>query len=313
MNSDADSITDSVTVVGAGIAGAACARVLRDAGVPFSIIDRGRAPGGRMSSPEFHGRRVDLGAGYFTVRDQEFSTVVADWESHGLARQWANTFGILKPDTAPCTTTGPVRWATPNGLRSLVRNMLDGIDIEGSTELTELPDGHVVVAMPDPQATRLTSVPGAVDYVPVIAVACGFEGLDIPFRDAAFVNDHPDIDFVVDDGARRGDGAPVLVVHTTSERAQQHLDNPDGAIAPVLDALRELSVVTATPTWTHAHRWTFAKPAAQHDSNFSLEQQNGRFVGLAGDQWCDAGVPRVESAWRSGTDVGRQLVRELGR
>jgi len=101
------------------------------------------------------------------------------------------------------------------------------------------------------------------------------------------------------------------VVHTTSERAQQHLDFPDDAIAPVLDALRELSVVTAQPTWTHAHRWTFAKPAAQHDSNFALQQQDGRYVGLAGDQWCESGVPRVESAWRSGTDVGRELVGRL--
>ncbi|MCJ0892897.1 NAD(P)/FAD-dependent oxidoreductase [Rhodococcus sp. ARC_M5] len=311
MNSEAGTITDPVTIVGAGIAGAACARVLRDANVPFRIIDRGRAPGGRMSSPELHGRRVDLGAGYFTVRDQEFSTVVADWESGGLARQWANTFGILKPETAPCTTTGPVRWATPGGLRSLVRNMLDGFDIQHSTELTELPDGHVVVAMPDPQATRLTAVPDAVDYEPVIAVACGFDGLDIPFRGAAFVNDHPDIDFVVDDGARRGDGAPVLVVHTTSERAQQHLENPDGAIAPVLDALRELSVVSAAPSWTHAHRWTFAKPASQHDSTCALEQRDGRLVGFAGDQWCASGAPRVESAWRSGTDVGTELVGRL--
>ena len=312
MTSDSGSLSDSVTIVGAGMAGAACAQVLHHAGVPFRIVDRGRAPGGRMSSPELHGRRVDLGAGYFTVRDQEFTTVVADWESKGLARQWANTFGILKPETVPCTTTGPVRWATPAGLRSLVRNMVEGFEIQDSTELTDLPDGHVVVAMPDPQAARLTSVPDAVDYDAVIAVACGFDGLDIPFRDAAFVNDHPDIDFVVDDGARRADGAPVLVAHTTSERAQQHLDEPDGAIGPVLDALRELSVVTTQPTWTHAHRWTFAKPAAQHDSNFALEQQDGRFVGLAGDQWCDSGVPRVESAWRSGTDVGRELILRLG-
>ncbi|WP_206489257.1 NAD(P)/FAD-dependent oxidoreductase [Rhodococcus sp. KRD162] len=312
MTSDSGSLSDSVTIVGAGMAGAACAQVLHHAGVPFRIVDRGRAPGGRMSSPELHGRRVDLGAGYFTVRDQEFTTVVADWESKGLARQWANTFGILKPETVPCTTTGPVRWATPAGLRSLVRNMVEGFEIQDSTELTDLPDGHVVVAMPDPQAARLTSVPDAVDYDAVIAVACGFDGLDIPFRDAAFVNDHPDIDFVVDDGARRADGAPVLVAHTTSERAQQHLDEPDGAIGSVLDALRELSVITTQPTWTHAHRWTFAKPAAQHDSNFALEQQDGRFVGLAGDQWCDSGVPRVESAWRSGTDVGRELILRLG-
>ncbi|MGV8875785.1 MAG: NAD(P)/FAD-dependent oxidoreductase [Rhodococcus sp. (in: high G+C Gram-positive bacteria)] len=313
MSADTPTLSDPVTIVGAGIAGAACARVLHDANIPFRIVDRGRAPGGRMSSPELHGRRVDLGAGYFTVRDQDFTTVVADWESRGLARQWANTFGILKPETVPCTTTGPVRWATPGGLRSLVRDLLDGIDVEGGNELTELPGGHVVVAMPDPQAIRITSVHDAVDYVPVIAVACGFEGLDIPFRDAAFVNDHPDIDFVVDDGARRGDDAPVLVVHTTSDRAQQHLADPDGAIAPAVAALRELSVIRGNPTWTHAHRWTFAKPAAQHDSSFALDERDGRFVGLAGDQWCESGVPRVESAWRSGTDMGTELVRRLQR
>lgn len=311
MTVDAERSTDSITIVGAGIAGAACARVLHDAAVPFRIVDRGRAPGGRMSSPELHGRRVDLGAGYFTARDQDFSTVVADWESRGLARQWANTFGILEPETAPCTTTGPVRWATPNGLRSLVRDLLGDFGIEASSELTDLPGGHVVVAMPDPQATRLTTVPDPVGYEPVIAVACGFDELDVPFRDAAFVNDHPDLAFVVDDGARRGDGAPVLVMHTTSERAQQHLDDPDGAIAPVLDALRELSVASMAPSWTHAHRWTFAKPASQHDSTFEIEQHDGRLVGFAGDQWCTSGAPRVESAWRSGTDLGAELVRRL--
>ncbi|TFI45038.1 hypothetical protein E4P29_04710 [Rhodococcus sp. 1R11] len=311
MTVDAGHTTDSITIVGAGIAGAACARVLAAASVPFRIVDRGRAPGGRMSSPELHGRRVDLGAGYFTVRDQDFATVVADWESRGLARQWANTFGILKPDTEPCTTTGPVRWATPHGLRSLVRDMLDGVDIEGSTELTDLPDGDVVLAMPDPQAARITTVPDVVEYVPVIAVAVGVDRLDLPFRDAAFVNDHPDVDFVVDDGARRGDDAPVLVAHTTSERAQRHLDDPDLAVAPVLDALRELSVIASQPAWTHAHRWTFAKPAAQHDSTFALENRSGRFVGFTGDQWCESGVPRVESAWRSGTDLGMELVRRL--
>lgn len=311
MHSDAGTVTDSITIIGAGMAGAACGRVLREAGVPFRVVDRGRAPGGRMSSPHLHGRRVDLGAGYFTVRDEEFEAVVAEWESGGLARQWTDTFGILEPGAVPRTTTGPVRWAAPRGLSSLVHNLLEGNDIRDSTEVDALPGGHVVLAMPDPQAARLNPVPHAVDYLPVISVACEFPRLDTPFPDAAFVNGHPDIDFIIDDGARRGDGAPVVVAHTTTERAQRHLDDPDDAITPVLGALRELAVVAIRPTWTHAHRWTFAKPAAQHDSNFSLELQDGRLLGSAGDQWCMSGVPRVESAWRSGTDLGTELVRRL--
>jgi renalase len=296
-----------ITIVGAGISGAACATVLRDAGVPFQLVDRGRAPGGRMASPELHGRRVDIGAGYFTVRDSEFTALAARWESAGLARTWTDTFGVLSPNSEPETSTGPTRWRTSGGLRSLVRSMLSDVTVENVT-VDALPDGDVVLAMPDPQAARLTTVPEPVDYQPVLAVVVGFGELRLPFRDAAFVNGHPVIEFLADDGARRGDGAPVLVAHTTADFARGHLDDPDAAAVPVVEALGEL-LGTEWPSWTHVHRWSFGKPVSSHDASFALLESEGRRIGFAGDQWCASGTPRVESAWRSGTDLGRALVR----
>ncbi|RRQ26364.1 hypothetical protein DK926_19180 [Rhodococcus sp. Eu-32] len=295
-----------VTIVGAGIAGAACATVLRDAGVPFRLVERGRAVGGRMASPELHGRRVDIGAGYITVRDPEFAALVSRWESAGLARPWTDTFGVLAPDSDPETSTGPTRWRTPGGLRSLVRSMLADVPVESVT-VEGLPDGDVVLAMPDPQAARLTTVPEPVDYQPVLTVVVGFDELRLPFRDAAFVNDHPIVEFLADDGARRGDGAPVLVAHTTAEFARAHLGDPDTAADPVVTALVEL-LDTDRPTWTHVHRWSFGKPESSHDASFALIESDGRRTGFAGDQWCPNGAPRVESAWRSGTDLGRALL-----
>ncbi|MCP2162982.1 NAD(P)/FAD-dependent oxidoreductase [Williamsia serinedens] len=299
-----------VTVVGAGMSGAACAAELVRVGVAVRVLDRGRAPGGRMASPTLHDRRVDVGAGYFTVRDNGFQAVVDDWQARGLARPWTDTFGVLSPDAAPSTKSGPTRWATDGGLRSLVRDVLGDIAVE-TADLESLPDGHVVVAMPDPQAARLVDVPDTVDYEPVIAVVVGLDGgLDLPFADAAFVNDHPDVSFLADDGSRRGDGAPVLVAHTTPDRARQHLDHPDGAVPVVVDALRGLLGV-GDPAWTHAHRWTFAKPASQHDVSCHLAVDGDRVVGLAGDQWCPQGAPRVESAWRSGVDLAAALLPRL--
>ncbi len=282
----------TVTVVGAGMAGAACAAALRAGGEDVRVVDRGRAPGGRMASPELHGRRVDLGAGYFTVRDDGFRSVVDGWAAAGLAREWTDRFDGQ-------SSAGPMRWAAPGGLRSLVRALLDGIEVE-TAELTELPNGPVVLAMPDPQAARLVDVPDAVAFEPVIAVAAGFAERTWSFAHAAFVNDAPDVTFVADDGDRRGDGAPVLVAHTSPDRARRHLDAPDGAIAPVLAALD-----LPEPVWTHAHRWTFAKPAGQHNAPYGL--LDGR-VGLAGDQWCPDGSPRVESAWLSGTRLAAALL-----
>ena len=293
------------------MAGAACAAALTEAGVAVRVLDRGRAPGGRMASPELHGRRVDVGAGYFTVRDEGFDGVVRRWQTAGLAREWTDTFGVLSADGGSRTSTGPMRWATPGGLRSLVRDVLGDIDVT-TADVDDLPDGDVVIAMPDPQAARIAPVPDPVDYEPVIAVVCGFDPAevswsDLPFVDAAFVNDHPDISFVADDGARRGDHAPVLVVHTTGDRGARHLADPDSVVPVVVDAVTGVLGVDA-PIWTHAHRWTFAKPSGQHDESSHLLTVDGRLVGFAGDQWCPQGSPRVESAWRSGTDLAAAII-----
>jgi renalase len=297
----------TVTVVGAGMAGAACAAELHRAGRPVRVIERDRAPGGRMASPLVHGRRVDLGAGYFTVRDDGFRAVAAEWHRRGLARPWTDTFALLEAGHPPTTKAGPMRWAAPGGLRALVRDVLGDLPVETGQLVDALPDGPVVLAMPDVQAARLTDVADAVENRPTIAVVCGWTERRWPFTDAGFVRDHPDVTFVVDDGARRGDGAPVLVAHTTPQRAARHLDRPDDAIEPVVAALRDLLGI-GQPVWAETHRWTFAQPTGQHDASFGLSAVAGRAVGLAGDQWCPDGSPRVESAWRSGTDLAHALL-----
>jgi len=328
-------MTDTVTVVGAGIAGAACAVELQRLGVTCRVLERGRAPGGRLASPSVHDRRVDLGAGYFTVRDEGFAVVVAQWERRGLARRWTDTFSLLTPHPRPGEPTsksGPTRWAAPGGLRSLVRDLLTGVDVQLEREVSDLaelggpggpggqggqggqgvpggfPRGPVVLAMPDAQASLLAG--DAVEGVswlgsdPVIAVACGFAKRTwaATLGDAAFVNDDDDLTFVADDGSRRGDGAPVLVAHTTPALAARHLGAPDGVV-PVVGAALDRLLRTGAPQWTHVHRWSLAKPGSAHDSTHHWD---GR-LGLAGDQWCPDGPPRVESAWRSGVEVARAI------
>lgn len=305
--------TPRVAVVGAGLSGAACAQVLRERGVAVDLFERGRAPGGRMASPVVQGRRVDLGAAYFTVKDEGFSAVVDGWVGRGLARPWTDTFAVLAPGGRD-VTTGPVRYAARDGLRSLVRDVLpDDVRFEEPIEnLDDLTHDAVVLAMPDPQAARLApDVCDWVEYEPVIAVAAGWDDRCWALSDAAFVNDDPDVSFVADDGARRGDGAPVLVAHATASRAERHLDRPQDAVAPVLAAVRRLLDIPAEPSWTHAHRWTFAKPAGTHGSaEFGL-CTDGRLLGVCGDAWCPSGSPRVESAWLSGRRLGAALADAL--
>lgn len=277
-----------------------------------------------MASPILHGRRVDVGAAYFTVQDEQFAAVVADWERRSLARQWTDTLDVLGSG-ARDTARGRSRWSAPGGLRALVRDLLDGVDVVLGSEVCDVSahggrvdvDGErvdaVVLAMPDPLAARvLGSRVGVdwVDYEPVIAVVAGWGERRWQIAHAAFVNDDPDITLIADDGARRGDGAPVLVVHTTAERARRHLSAPDDAVPAVLAALRRTLGIDTAPAWTHAHRWTFAKPTGTHGAEpFAL---TNAMISVAADSWCPSGLPRVEAAWLSGHRLGAELARRLG-
>ena len=302
----------TVVVVGAGIAGVACAGELAAAGVAVRVLERSRVVGGRMASPRLHGRPVDLGAAYFTARDPEFVAVVRRWLDAGLVREWTSELAVLGGDGG--RSAGPVRYAAPGGLRSLVAALADGLDVRLEHEVHRVGPGPVVdgeradavvLAMPDPQAARLLEHPEPEpEWSPVIAVAAGWSQRRWPELPAAFVNDHPVLTLVADDGARRGDGAPVLVAHTTAEVARTHDADPDAAIPPVLDALRELLGVDAAPEWTHAHRWRFASPGQDREQPFHLGADG---IALAGDGW---GRARVETAWRSGPLLARAIVAD---
>lgn len=302
-----------VAVIGAGMAGAACAQALTERGIAVGMFERGRTGGGRMSSPTVHERRVDLGAAYLTAKDGSFSAQVEDWVRRGLARPWTDTFDVVSPSGRD-VTSGPVRFAAAHGLRSLVKDLLPAdVRYESRTDaVDDLDHDAVVLAMPDPHAARL--IPDAfewVEYEPVIAVAAGWPERSWDVSNAAFVNDDPDISFIADDGARRGDGAPVLVVHTTAARARQHLDRPDDAVAPVLNAVRRLLGVAAEPSYAHVHRWTFAKPVGTHGDEAYGLLPGERTVGVCGDAWCPTGAPRVESAYLSGRRLGGVIADAL--
>ena len=312
----------SVVVVGAGMAGVACAVELRAAGVPVRVLDRARTPGGRMASRRIEGRPVDIGAAYFTVRDPEFAEVVGRWRTAGLTRPWTSELAVLGGGgrgRAP----GPVRWAAPGGLRSLVVDLASGLDVELEREVQRVGPGPVadgdpaevvVLAMPDPQAERVLDAscasaaePAGREWRPVVAVVAGWSRRLWPEMNAAFVNDHPVLSLIADDGDRRGDAAPVLVAHSTAEVARAHDADPQGAVVPVVGALRELLDIAEPPEWTHAHRWRLASPAASRDRPFHLGDDG---IAFAGDGW---GSARIETAWRSGTLLARAIAARAGR
>lgn len=327
-----------VVVVGGGIAGIACARALEAAGVPVRVLDRGATPGGRMAVRDTGGRPVDIGASYLTVRDPGFAAVVDDWAARGLVRSWTDTFHVSDGSGLSGTTTGPVRMAGVQGMRSLVHDLAAGLDVVAGAEVRHVEptrdgaawlvhvDGSaephaaaaVVLAMPEPQAAPLlvadlsrdldTRTP-PVTWEPVVAVSARWDVPWWPAVDGVFVNDErPDavLGWVADDGRRRGDGAAVLVAHSTPEAARGWLHEPDRALGPVLAAVGAAMGVDGRvpePLWTHVHRWTYARPERDRPAPpFALLAPG---LGLCGDAWGEQS--RVEGAWSSGHRLGTEM------
>lgn len=173
----------------------------------------------------------------------------------------------------------------------------------------------VVLAMPDPQAGRMLApgspareeLSGAEEWEPTLSVVLTFDERRWPSDlHGAFVDGSPVLAFVADDGDRQGDGAPVLVAHTTGDFAREHLEHPETAAGAVTEAVRALLELEVAPVSAVVHRWTFANPSRQHDEPFGLVGA----VGVCGDAWGERSS--VSTAWASGDALGRELGRRLG-
>jgi predicted NAD/FAD-dependent oxidoreductase len=324
--------TRRVAVVGAGISGVAAALALRSHGIDVTVLDRGHRLGGRMATRTlrgtglpYDGRVVDVGAAYLTVSEPAFRAVVDSWAARGLVREWTDTFHVSSPEGPQGVVTGPMRYAAPTGLRSLVEDLAADLPVVVNPREVEsvdrVPDGAevdgesydaVVLAMPGPQALDLlagddpaAAVLGAQRWDPVLTVVAAYDERCWHEFDAMFVNDSAVLGFVADDGRRRGDDAPVLVAHSGGVLAAGHLDDPASASGALLEALEHAVGATAKPTWFDVRRWSLAKPRRQEPAPFFYDG----VVGLCGDVWGDG--PRVEAAWRSGHELGGVVAARL--
>lgn len=130
-----------IVIVGAGIAGAACARVLTDAGHNVTVLDKGRGPGGRLST-----RRAttplgevafDHGGQYITAQDKAFLRQLHAWSMTGAVGVWDAQFHRISPGISPCIApeSGVLepprteRWVGMPGMNGVVRAALAGLDV----------------------------------------------------------------------------------------------------------------------------------------------------------------------------------------
>lgn len=332
---------DKVTrfaIIGAGLSGLACAHELVNAGHHVTLFDKGRGPGGRMST-----RRVatpageacfDHGAQFFTARDPRFQTLVAELMAKGAVALWDSTrVRRGKDGTTSPLFDEPIYVGTP-GMNGLVRGLAEGLNVRWGqrvsavggqpgawmlaldTGAAEGPFEAVICAIPAEQVDALLGTPAPaqaqaankVRSVPCWAGLFAFDArLPLSWGLARF-DDHPVIDVIsatLDKPGRTGPAA--YVVHARSDWSTRHLeDSADEVATHLLGVLAEVAglPVEALPATLvrQAHRWRYSRVETGAGQDFIYDA--GLRIGVCGD-WLTA--PRVESAWLSGHLLGAHL------
>jgi renalase len=313
----------SVAVVGAGLAGIACARALRDAGVHCRVFESRRGPGGRLATRRFAAASFDHGAQYLTATDDRFRSVLEAACDAGAA-------GIWVPDFAGKSSRD--LWVGVPAMSALPRFLAQGLDIEYGAHITRvdrmrrrgwalLDDRGVahsdftaiVLALPAPDAaalasgrTQLAARVKLVAMAPCWAAMAAFEPPLTGMPDAASPGD-PTLAWFARDGSKPGRvGADAWVLHASADWSRAAFDRP---AASVQDALLERFLAKngqARPrlVLSDAHRWRHARVETPLGEPFLFDADAG--LAFCGD-WClDA---RAEAAWLSGTAVGAELAK----
>ncbi|MGH8820974.1 MAG: NAD(P)/FAD-dependent oxidoreductase [Rhodoferax sp.] len=133
-----------IAVIGAGMAGIACARTLVQAGHRVTVFDKGQHVGGRMATRGSPFGTFDHGTQYFTVRDARFAQALAT--TPGACKPWsANTVRVLDSYGRVTAAGLPARephWVPSPAMNTLptlwARPLQDGGGVELQTRVTRI-------------------------------------------------------------------------------------------------------------------------------------------------------------------------------
>lgn len=331
-----------IAIVGAGIAGLACAQRLADGGHDVAVFERSDVPGGRVATMRTELGGFDHGAQYFTIRSPLFRAAVDAWARAGLVAPWpVDVHGVAGPGRTPSHAPPggrAERWVGVPGMSAIASALADGIDVryestitsvdrdlggawsltcaaegEGDETVAEGPFDAIVAAVPAEAAARwlpagLRESVAAVTIEPCWAVMVGFaEPIAIDraaIGDAAFV-DSGRLAWIAREASKPGRRpGERWTLHAPSGWSIEHFDDDrEDVEAKLVTAFHDVTGTREQPIYVHGYRWRHALARASLGRDH-LWDASLKF-GACGD-WCCG--HRVEDAWVS----GRTLADAIG-
>lgn len=324
-----------VAIIGAGIAGLAAARTLRDAGLSVAVVDKGRGVGGRLATRRIGDARLDHGAQFFTVRGEEFAALIDEATAANVVDVWCHGFA---------TQDGYPRYASPGGMTGLAKWLATELENEG-VELTlerrvetldSHPDPdepswslrdhdetllsaqHVIVTAPVPQALALFDASDiapspavaealrAITYHRVLGLLVTLDGPpEIPAPGAVQASNDATFTFISDNMVKGVSQTPAVTFHANHALSAARWDDPQDEVLDDFLAHAQPWLGQAQVLEAELKKWRYAGPVTPHPDRCVTVTSNPGTIVIGGDAF---GGPKVEGAFNSGVACARQII-----
>jgi predicted NAD/FAD-dependent oxidoreductase len=322
-----------VGIIGAGLAGLAAARKLKESGHEAVVFEKSAAPGGRVATRAIGPYVFDTGATVIAPRGMELERVMLEEldrsdlividkpvKSHDGVR-------VTSPNGGAVAMT---RYCYRQGNSRLGALLAEGLDVRCLNEALKIEtpaDGGyavlgesfeaLVVAVPPEQAKGLLESArdprplSAVRFRPCVTLLLGYAMAFDPQYHSLIETEqaHPltwiSVESSKAPGSRAPEGHCALVVQTGADYSRRRFDAPDSLV--VQETLAELARLLgkgfADPEVCEVKRWRYSLPEA----TVSFERANplGTRLVVVGD-WVLGG--RTELAFEAGEAAARRLI-----
>ena len=286
------------------------------------VLDKGRTPGGRCATRRIGSATFDHGAQFFTTRSAQFESVVAQWVSDGVAREWCRGFGT-NPDSFP-------RYIGTQGMTTITKYLARGINVRCNSFVfaisrtsgpqswsVRLDDGStiaadaLIVTAPLPQSYSLlitadVEIPEALyktEYDRTLTLLATLDGPTNIADPGAMQEPSETVSFVADNVQKQISATAAITLNATAAFSEAHWDtSPDEAHALLRDHARQF-LGESKIVESQLKRWRFATPRTIWPEPCWVSDS----LALAGDAFAG---PRVEGAAVSGLAAAAEILNQ---
>lgn len=334
--------TKRLAIVGAGLAGLACARELVSKGFEVTLFEKSRGAGGRAptrwinrdSQPAVG---FDHGAQYFYSHSESFCRLVDEACQAGAVAPWTGRFVHLSYGQETEVIDPKTRWVGTPGMAGLGKFLARDLRVQLQAKVTEIEknDQHytlrltksdgtkavhsgfdlVVAAIPAEQTVELFKKTCATlsslaeqvkSNVNWTAMATFSSRIPVNF-DAALVVDSP-LGWICRDSSKPGRAAGERwLIQATSDWSKVHQDYTQQAIEEMLlDLFCSAIGKHVDPSSLTVHRWLYGLPSNPLSIDFYIDETMQ--LAACGD-WLKGA--NMEDAFLSGQMLGQRLCGSL--